>query len=98
MTQRTFHSDIPKAIRNGATDDELNDVIQDYLGPDGDVQQWRVDNYIQLRAWAYLPIAEYNDAQVKLNSADSEIQSEGQQQLENYVANCLQVKSRFPKE
>jgi len=96
--KRTLHSDIPKAIRNGADDTELNAVIQDYLGPDGDVTQWRIDNYTQLRAWAYPPIAEINDAQVKLNSLDETIKNEGQQQLNNYVAKCLQVKNRFPKE
>jgi len=94
----TLHSDIPKTIHNGADDTELNAVIQDYLGSDGNVQQWRIDNYAQLRAWAYPKMAEYNDAQVKLSSTDSAIQSEGQAQLDQYVADCLTVKQRFPKE
>jgi len=97
----TIHSDIPKAIHAGAADVELNQVIQNYLYDNGiskTVAQWRVENYAQLRRWAYPDPAELNDAQIKINSGIEELEAEGQQQLENYVSNCLDVKTRFPKE
>lgn len=97
----TLHSDIPKAINKGTTDTEINNVISSYLSDHNiskTVDQWRVENYAQLRNWAYPLIEEYNDAQIKINSGDSQLETEGQTQLDNYIQSCLDVKSRFPKE
>lgn len=98
---KTIHSDIPKAIHAGAGDADLNDVIQAYLDDnnvDKTVDQWRVENYKQLRRWAYPRMEELNDAQAKRNSGVDELENEGQQQLDDYVSACLDVKTRFPKE
>ena len=82
---------------------DVNLTIQDYLdteyrrGPTT-VSQWRFDNYVKLRSLAYPNPTELNDAQVKINSGISELVSEGEQQLEDYIDNCLNVKTRYPKE
>ena len=97
----TIHGDIARSAAGGATDEELNQVIQQYLndqGIDKTVSQWRLENYAQLRRWVYPPIEEYNDAQAKLNSGITELEQEGQAQLDAYVQNCLDVKARFSKE
>jgi len=97
----TLITDIPKTINNDATDTELNAVIDQYLTDwniNKTVFEWRIENYAQLRQWAYPPMAELNDAQAKLNSGVTELENEGQNQLNNYVQKCLGVKARFPKE
>lgn len=53
--------------------------------------------YTQLRAAEYPPMADYLDAQVKLNSGDEALIAEGQAQLDAYVAACMAVKSKYPK-
>lgn len=42
-------------------------------------------------------MADYLDAQVKLNSGDAELIAEGQAQLDTYIAACLAVKEKYPK-
>ena len=94
-------TNIPEAIDNGTTDSELNIVIDQYLvdwNIDKTISEWCIENYAQLRRWAYPPIRELNDAQVKLNSGIAELESEGQSQFDDYVQKCLNVKTRFPKE
>ena len=96
-------TDITLAIQAGATDTELNLVIQEFLsGPyyfseATTVAQWRLDNYAKLRQWGYPPMGDFNDIQVKINSGIPELLSEGQAALEEYVQDCLNVKTRFPK-
>ena len=99
----TLISDIAKNINESDTD--LNDIIQDFLD-DGKyvydttytVSTWRIAFYDKLRKWAYPDITIYNDAQVKINSGITALEEEGEEQLEDYVNNCLAVKTRFPKE
>jgi len=97
----TLQSDIPRAIQNEASDSQLNAIIKEYLAVwdiNKTVSEWRTENYAQLRRWAYPPMAELSDAQAKLNSGVTELENEGQNQLNNYVQKCLGVKARFPKE
>lgn len=54
-------------------------------------------SYAQLRLSEYPPMADYLDAQVKLNSGDAELIAEGQTQLDTYIAACLAVKEKYPK-
>lgn len=54
--------------------------------------------YEQKRLEAYPPMTEYLDAQVKLASDNPQIQTQGQEQLNAYLAACLAVKEQFPKE
>ena len=95
-------TDISKNIY--LSDTELNQIIQNYLngkyyrGYFITVQQWRLDNYKDLRKWAYPKTTEYNDAQVKLNSSIPELEQQGQEQFNKYIQDCLNVKTRFPKE
>jgi hypothetical protein len=82
------------------TDEVLDVVIAAYIlgHPSGiSVEQWRLDNYALLRQEAYPPMADYLDAHVKLSTADPVLQAEGQAQLDQYYADCLAVKARFPK-
>lgn len=53
--------------------------------------------YYEQRAQAYPEAAEYLDAQVKINSGDSELTLTGQAQLAKYFQQCLAVKEQFPK-
>jgi len=97
----TLITDIPKAINNNATDTELNNIIEQYLTDHSinkTVDEWCIENYAQLRRWAYPKLDVFNDAEVKLNSGDSTLESEGQNQKDNYIQQCLDIKSRFPKE
>ena len=93
--------DIQKDIHQSNT--ELNNTVQKYLdcklyqGESTTVQQWRLNNYKQLRRWAYPKVAEYNDAQVKLNSGIPELEQQGQEQLDQYIQDCLDIKIKFPK-
>jgi hypothetical protein len=82
-------------------DDQLNAIISTYLfdsGIEQTIEQWRIENYSDLRRWAYPGKEIYLDAQVKLSSPDPMLQAEGQAQLDQYFADCLAVKKRFPKE
>lgn len=54
-------------------------------------------NYQELRAAAYPDIRDYLDAQVKLNSGNETLVTEGQSQLEAYYQACLAVKAQYPK-
>lgn len=53
--------------------------------------------YAEKRAAEYPPMAEYLDAQVKINSGDEEMIASGQIQLAAYYAECLAVKAKYPK-
>ncbi len=59
-----------------------------------------VDNrsYVEKRQAAYPSFFDYLDAQVKLNSDDEALRLSGQQQLEKYFQECLDVKRTYPKE
>lgn len=97
----TKEENVAEAVKIGKKAENLNKVIQAYLdnyGISKTVAQWRIDNYAQLRRWAYPPPEELLDAQMKLNSGIDEIKNQGQRQLDNYVGQCLDVKTSFPKE
>ncbi len=92
-------------------DFELNMAIQAYIeGPyyfgepdcprsQMTVARWRIVHYRKLRRMAYPDKEETrDDAKVKLSSSDPDIRGAGQAQLDQYNADCLAVKARFPKE
>lgn len=54
-------------------------------------------SYAEKRASEYPKYAEYLDAQVKINSENPELISQGQMQLDKYFADCLDVKNKYPK-
>lgn len=83
----TLITHIAEAIKDGVSDNDLDVIIQEFIGPDGDVPAWRIERYADLRRWAYPPMEDYLDAEVK---GDAE-------QKADYVAACLSVKERFPK-
>lgn len=64
--------------------------IESYVEP--------VLTYADKRAENYPDPREFLDAQVKINSGDEALKTEGQKQLANYVNKCLAVKSQYPKE
>jgi len=86
------------------TDTILNNFIEDFInnkfysGTEVLVSEWRIASYTILRKWAYPDITIYNDAQVKINSGITALEEEGEEQLDDYVTDCLAVKTRFPKE
>jgi hypothetical protein len=82
------------AIKN---DEPIDEIIIEDFNPES-VEQWKLDNYAMLRMWTYPGYAEYLDAEVKLNSGDTNLEIEGQYQLDKYIADCLNVKLRFPKQ
>jgi len=82
-------------------DEQLNDIISTYIlsqGLEATTAQWRLDNYADLRRWAYPDKEDYLDGIVKLSSDDEDTQTEGQEQIDTYTTACLAVKARFPKE
>jgi hypothetical protein len=81
------------AIKNDDPIDEI--IIEDFKAES--VEQWKLDNYAMLRMWTYPEYLEYLDAIVKINSSDTTLEIEGQAQLDKYIADCLNVKLRFPK-
>jgi hypothetical protein len=97
---QTLITHIAAAVRNGGNDEVLNAVISQYLTDNGlgvTVGQWRLDNYSQLRSWAYPESSELNDALAKINSGSADFEAEGTVQLAEYAALCLAVKTRFQK-
>jgi hypothetical protein len=84
-------------IHRGMNDAEISESINDFYHGYVDPVLWRLENYRILRIRYYPPQSEYLDAQVKLLHPDPAIQAAGQKQLDQYVADCLNVKSRFPK-
>ena len=100
-SEKIFLEHMQKSIDLGESDEELNQFIFEYLSYrniNKTVSEWRIENYAQLRRWTYPPMTELNDAQAKLNSGITELENEGQNQLDDYVQACLDVKARFPKE
>lgn len=96
----TLITDIAKSIQNGDNDTSLNAIIQSYLDERSmteTVSEWRVANYADLRRWAYPPLADWNDVQVKINSGDTDLETEGNAEKATYINDCLAVKQRFPK-
>ena len=79
------------------TDTELDLQISQYFYGKVDVQQWKKENYRVLRNRHYPSVFDFIDAQVKLNSNDSLLVTEGQAEMQKYASNCLAVKTRFPK-
>lgn len=53
--------------------------------------------YAEKRAAEYPPIADYLDAQVKINSGDEILITQGNAQLQTYFQRCLSVKAKYPK-
>lgn len=77
-------SDIARAIHE--PDEILNAVIEAYLEGQNDIATWRLDNYSELRRWAYPPFGDSVDAILT-----------GGTELANLKQICLDVKVRFPK-
>ena len=95
----TLITDIAKNIQ--LPDTELNIIIQSYLDDNPtetqDVTQWRIENYSELRRWAYPLAFDLTDAMVKIENGNSEEQLEGHAQRIKYYDDCYDLKQRFPK-
>lgn len=83
---------------NSITDIELNARISSFYYGQVDVDVWKIDNYAVLRKASYPQLAEKADAEVKIASGIEALIAEGELQLESYNEDCLNVKTRFPKE
>ena len=88
---------LPDEIDLNWNDGELDTYLNNYYIQRIDIVQWRIDNYRYLRKMWYPKIEEYTDAQVKLNSGIPELIQQGQEQLNKYIQDCLDIKTRFPK-
>jgi len=53
--------------------------------------------YQEKRADAYPSYQDFLDAQVKINSGDQDLITEGEAQLASYIEACLAVKQQYPK-
>lgn len=78
------------SIRYRELDDSIEAYyVEEYVEP--------ILGYAEKRAAEYPDMAEYLDAQVKINSGDMELVAEGQEQLSAYYADCLEIKAKYPK-
>jgi len=55
-------------------------------------------DYAELRMAEYPDYRELLDAEVKINSGDEALIAEGQAQKAKYIADCLAVKAKYPKQ
>lgn len=97
----TLITDIHKTLIGGSSKESLNHTVEKYLQDNNmsqSVTEWKQQNYSLLRRWAYPPIEDYLDADIKIRSGDTELVQEGQAQMALYVQKCLDVKSRIEKE
>ena len=62
-----------------------------------EAQAFLEEHYRIYRKRAYPPMADYLDAQAKINSTDAAFQVDGRKQLQDYYKECLQVKELYPK-
>ena len=89
---------VAKSLRLTLTTDQ--EIVYGYDGKryfKGEEPAVPEPSYAELRLSEYPPMADYLDAQVKLNSGDAELIAEGQTQLDTYIAACLAVKEKHPK-
>lgn len=56
-----------------------------------------VPTYKDFRADAYPSFYEYLDGVVKMHSEDLDVHTEGSEQVEKYISDCLAVKVKYPK-
>jgi len=89
---------IPPLDEVPGDDTEFDAYLSGYFLGRKNITQWRIDNYDVLRKAVYPDYREYLDAVVKKSSPDSAVRAAGQSQLDQYQADCLAVKTRFPKE
>jgi len=78
-------------------DVDLDILLNDYFMNKVNIKQWRIDNYKKLRKLSYPSINLFLDAYVKINSEIPELINQGQNQLNTYIQNSLNVKNKFPK-
>lgn len=76
---------------------ELSECIEAYYVEEYVEPPVYEPTYAEKRAAEYPPIADFLDAQVKINSGDAEMVAEGQEQLSAYYTNCLAIKAKYPK-
>ncbi len=71
---------------------------QEHLADDNqEVLAFLAPSYRELRRAEYPPICELHDAKVKQRHVDPAIQAEGVAQEDQYYADCLAVKVKYPK-
>lgn len=91
---------IAQSVIKGDDDTALNIIIQGHIDSfniQTTVAQWRLDNYSELRRWAYPNPVDLSDSVIKMESGDPTLVTEGEAQRAQYVSDCLNVKTRFPK-
>ena len=54
--------------------------------------------YADKRAREYPDYREYLDGIVKSNSTDPAVKNDGEVQVKKYIADCLAIKAKYPKE
>lgn len=89
--------DIARAVKNHKSDDEIHLIIQDFVGVNTSAEDWIIENYAELRRFAYPDPSDFLDAWIKINSGNEEMKDAGEKQMHDYVTQCLAVKSKFPK-
>lgn len=84
------------ALSKGFTWEDVEKFEGNYYR-EGFAPQQPEPSYEEQRVEEYPPMADFLDAQVKINSGDEVLMAEGQAQLDKYVADCLAVKAKYPK-
>lgn len=96
-----LQAEILDAVRAGADDATINTLIAEHIADwqlGVTVEQWRADNYRDLRRLAYPDFIEwYLDAMVKKTMGDAALAAEADDQLARYFTMAMGVKLRFPK-
>ena len=52
--------------------------------------------YMELRIKEYPHVTEFLDAYVKISSGNGRLVTEGNKQMQDYIAKCLDIKARIP--
>ena len=93
VIQPTSIEAVEGAVKKGYNDEVLNEVISDYLISNSisqTVEDWRIENYSQLRQWAYPDIYEF------LSTFERPVYPATVGAWETYSHICEQINERFP--
>jgi len=84
-------------IENGVERAMTSKEIADHEATQVQITKETAPTYLQLRAQAYPSHEVLLDGLVKLSSSDPVIKADGVAQVDKYYADCLSVKTLYPK-
>lgn len=75
------------------TDAQIDEILQRFYFGKVEPGEWKKNNYAYIRKFFYPDFASYIDSQAKIANGDPG----GQDELNSYYSQCIDVKKRFPK-